>query len=99
MDVIIYPWWNKVKGAPVDFTHKGPIMHSFDISLLLAWTILQTKESSGLVIWDALMLIWCHCDGLIDDATIYVSKLLLNLLFDLVSSFLIGSDLDLACLP
>ena len=45
----------------VDSPHKGPVMQSFDVCLLLAWTSHLTNTL--LVIWDALMPMWHNHNG------------------------------------
>ena len=52
-------YWSFVKGIhqlPVDSPHKKALM----FTLMSALTVEQTVELS--VIWDAMILIWCHCD-------------------------------------
>ena len=46
----------------VDSLHEWPVMRTFDVSLLLNREIAkQTLELP--VIWDAITLMWHHCDG------------------------------------
>ena len=46
--------------VPVNFPHRMPVTIALKVSLILV----KTNECSVnfLVIWDALSLIWCHCN-------------------------------------
>ena len=46
--------------SPVDSPHIGLVMRSFDVFLLFQHAIELTGEIP--VIWDAIRLMWCHCN-------------------------------------
>ena len=54
------PLWGD-STIPGGFPSQGWIIPSFSVHLLLAWTICSTKKLS--VIWDAMTLMWRHCNG------------------------------------
>ena len=65
-----WPFVRKIRWPPVDSTNKGPVMGRKNN---------QLKSVHLPVIWEVMMLMWCHCSGIVACYRVHVPPLTGNI--------------------